>query len=431
MNLWCPAIKIWNRCANHEYCVEGKRRVWTWDGRTRRGLHPVRAFLLKPAALGAVIGMAFFGVGMIFTVFAVRAATTAASATSGSICVSPPPTSLVLTAAQIPGTPSDTPSPTVSPTDTTSPTVTTSPSDTTSPIDTTTPNVTTSSSASASDTTSPSPSASSSPATSPSASPSPSPSPTTSPPRTPQLCVRVQTYPSGTTTVTAGGTASFVVWVWSTGADSSNVSVVASLSSTSFLGTPSFAICPSASGATCKIASLPVGQVFELLASVPVSVAAPPATRVAFTATASASGALSFSAPATEVVAMASTGTTLPSSSSVEPPLVALPPIPGTSVAPVNPSGLFPTVSPSPDTGTLGLPAARSRSGLHATVVSSTVPIDARLIGAQLVGLAVLAGAVTIAIMRLSLRRRLPASPAAAAATPATAAPPADADQQD
>jgi len=234
----------------------------------------------------------------------------------------------------------------------------------------------------------------------------------------------VQTYPSGTTTVTAGGTASFVVWVWSTRADSSNVSVVAGLSSGSFLGTPSFAICPSASGATCKIASLPVGEVFELLASVPVSAAAPPATRVAFTAKASANGALPFSASATEVVAAASNAT-LPSSSSVEPPLVALPPIPGTSVAPVNPSELFPTVSPSPDTGTLGLPPARSQSGAHATVVSSTVPIDARLIGAQLVGLAVLAGAITIAIMRLSLRRRLPASNAA------TSAPPADAGEKD
>jgi len=225
-------------------------------------------------------------------------------------------------------------------------------------------------------------------------------------PRVLQLCVMVQTYPSSKTTVTAGDTASFVVWVWSTGATSSNVSVVASLSSTSFLGAPSFAICPSASGATCKIASLPVGQVYELLASVPVSTSAPEATPVALTAQASASGALSFSASATEVVAAASTAASLPSSSSEVPPLLSLPPIPGTSVSPVNPSQLFPTVNPSSGSGTLSLPGARSRSGVHATVVSSAVPIDTRLIGAQLIGLAVLAGAVTIAIMRMSLRRR-------------------------
>jgi fibronectin type 3 domain-containing protein len=242
-------------------------------------------------------------------------------------------------------------------------------------------------------------------------------------PRVLQLCVLVQTYPSSTTTVTAGSTASFVVWVWSTGADSSNVSVAASLSSASFLGAPSFAICPSASGATCTIASLPVGQVYELLASVPVSAAAPVATPVAFTAQASASGALSFSASATEVVAAASTAAPLPSSSSAVPPLLSLPPIPGTGVSAINPSELFPTVSPT-GSGTVSLPGARSRSGVHATVVSSAVPIDTRLIGAQLIGLAVLAGAVTIAIMRLSLRRRT--------ATPTPeAAPSADAEQQD
>jgi len=221
----------------------------------------------------------------------------------------------------------------------------------------------------------------------------------------------VQTYPTSTTTVPAGGTASFIVWTWSTKAASKNVSVRASVAAASYLGTPSFAICPSVSGATCKIASLPTGQVYELLVSVPVSTSAPIGGRVGFTAKASASGALSFSKSGTEVVAGASSAT-VPSSASVMPPLVALPPIPGTGVSAINPSELFPIVTPSPGSGNLGLPNARSRS-VHAAVVSSTVPIDARLIGAQLVGLAVLAGAVTIAIMRLSLRKRaaIPAPP--------------------
>jgi hypothetical protein len=230
--------------------------------------------------------------------------------------------------------------------------------------------------------------------------------------------VLLQTYPTASTTVNPGGTSSFVVWVWSTNADSSNVSVVTTIAAASYLTTPSFAICPSASGATCTIASLPVGQVYELLVSVPVSTAAPLGASVAFTATASATGALSYTASATEVVAAASSATSS-ATSSVVPPLVGLPPIPGTSVAPVNPSQLFPVVTPSPGTGSLGLPNARSRSTIHAVGVSSTVPIDARLIGAQLVGLAVLAGAVTIAIMRLSVRKRLPAP-----ATPPTPAPP-------
>jgi hypothetical protein len=231
----------------------------------------------------------------------------------------------------------------------------------------------------------------------------------------------VQTYPSATTTVTAGETASFIVWVWSTGATSTSVSVLASVTAASYLSTPSFAICPSASGATCNIASLAVGQVYELLVSVPVSASAPAAATVAFTAQASASNALPSSpAAATEIVAAASSAV-LPDSSSVVPPLIELPSIPGTDVSPVNPSQLFPTVSPGPGSRNLGLPGARSRSAVHAAEVSSTVPIDARLIGAQLVGLAVLAGAVTIAIVRMSLRRRSPAP-----ATPATPAAPAD-----
>jgi hypothetical protein len=45
---------------------------------------------------------------------------------------------------------------------------------------------------------------------------------------------------------------------------------------------------------------------------------------------------------------------------------------------------------------------------VHAADAAATVPVDARLIGGQLAGLAVLAGAVTIAIARLSLRTPKP-----------------------
>ena len=381
----------------------------------------MRALLLKPAALGAIVGLAFFGTGMIFTSFAVRAAITATGTTSAStICASPPASPLVLTAQEIALTPNDSASPSdsISPTDSPSTSSTDTPSPSPSSTDTPSPSTPsteiTTPPASGPDTTGSSSSSIPGPPTSLSTSPSPSPAPS-APPPTPQLCVKVQTYPSTSTAVMAGGTASFVVWVWSTGAASTNVKVLASVTAASYLGTPSYAICPSASGATCTIASLPVGQVYELLVSEPVSASAPAAAHVAFTAKASASGALSFSASATEFVA-ARSSSALPSSSTALPPLVQslvpplfeLPPIPGTSVSPVNPSDLFPTVSPSPGNGGIGLPGARSRSGVHAAAVSSTVPIDTRLIGAQLVGLAVLAGAVTIAIMRMSLRRRAP-----------------------
>jgi hypothetical protein len=116
-----------------------------------------------------------------------------------------------------------------------------------------------------------------------------------------------------------------------------------------------------------------------------------------------------------------------PSSTAV-PPLTEVPAIPGTSISPSNPSALFPTVSPGAGNGSVGLPPARSHSPVHAADVSSIVPIDTRLLGAQIVGLAVLVGAVTIAIARLSLRRRLPAlvdgpvTPAGAG-TPSASAP--------
>jgi len=79
-------------------------------------------------------------------------------------------------------------------------------------------------------------------------------------------------------------------------------------------------------------------------------------------------------------------------------------------VSPADPSGLFPTISatPIPTAGSHGAQSGRGRADLHAADASATVPLDARLIGGQLAGLAVLAGAVTIAIARLSLRTPKP-----------------------
>jgi hypothetical protein len=52
--------------------------------------------------------------------------------------------------------------------------------------------------------------------------------------------------------------------------------------------------------------------------------------------------------------------------------------------------------------------------------VSATVPLDDRLIGGQLAGLAVLAGAVAMAIARLSLRTPKPPQDNASAKPPAS-----------
>ena len=205
------------------------------------------------------------------------------------------------------------------------------------------------------------------------------------------------------------------MWVWSLDADSSDVTATASVTAASYLGSPSFSICPAASGATCTMASLPVGDVYELLASVPTTTSATPDTDIVLTVSVAATGSSPDSESGTDVV-VAPTSTTSSSgsgsddSSSAVPPLESLPTIPGTGVAAINPSDLFPTVSPSASNGSLELPPAKVHHVVAAADSAYAVPVDPRLLGAQLVGLVALAGAITIAIVRLSLRKPLPAS---------------------
>ena len=408
----------------------------------------MRALLLKPAALGAAIGLALFGVAMLFVT---AMAAHASIADASSACSSVPTTSTVLTssntaattagassttlsigAAMAPGdslsSDDDSPSPTPTDTDTATDTPAASDSTTATSPDTSTSSSTTETASS----TDPGSSADSPDPTT-SDSPSPTPSTSTSSAPTPQLCVLVESYPSSGD-VLAGDQASYVVWAWSTVADSSNVSVTASVTAASYLGSPSFSICPSASGATCAIASLPVGQVYELLASVPVTSDAPTGTGIELTASVTATGDLSDSSSATDTVASSTAvGSSSSSSTSdtsagsggdVVPPLISLPPIPGTGVTATNPSDLFPTVSPSPGSGSLGLPPAQAQHATRVTEAAyASVPLDPRLLGAQIIGLVALAGAVTIAIVRLSLRKPqlAPSAPAVDPAEPPAA----------
>jgi hypothetical protein len=156
------------------------------------------------------------------------------------------------------------------------------------------------------------------------------------------------------------------------------------------------------------------GQVDELEATVKVGSFAALGELVQISAKASAAGALSFTGSAHDRVVAANA--TIPNSTVSIPPQQNLPPIPGTGVSPADASGLFPTVgaSPTPSTGTPSSPAAKPRPLLRAADASATVPLDDRLIGGQLAGLAVLAGAVAMAIARLSLRTPKPQDNASA-----------------
>jgi hypothetical protein len=86
--------------------------------------------------------------------------------------------------------------------------------------------------------------------------------------------------------------------------------------------------------------------------------------------------------------------------------------LPGIGTSPQNPASLFPTVSPAatskPNSAGQAGQAGRRPHGINALTASATLPLDPRLIGGQLAGLAVLAGAIAIAIARLSLRSPRP-----------------------
>jgi hypothetical protein len=196
--------------------------------------------------------------------------------------------------------------------------------------------------------------------------------------------------------------------------------VRAKVASALYIDAPSFTVCPVTDGRTCKVGNLPVGQADELQAAVKVQAKAAHGEHVQISARATARGALSFTGSATDVVTVPT-----PTSSPTVPVITlpapeTLPTIPGTGISPTNPSGLFPTVqaTASPSGNSLGLPRAKPRSSLHAADAAATVPVGGRLIGGQLAGLAVLAGAVTIAIARLSLRTPKPQDDAAAKRPP-------------
>ena len=314
-----------------------------------------------------------------------------------------------------------------------------------------------SSSASSSPSSSPTKSASASPSSSPSksasASASPSPSPTGSRSKSPspspsptstksavQLCLEVQaiTTKSG---VHPGGTASYAIWVWPAGGAASGITVTISSKAASKDVTPKFTVCPTASGRNCKVGGIAKGTSDELQATAAVPSGTAAGTDISLTATAKASDATappaadaaikitakpsskhSSSPSPTPTPSSGSTGSsgttgtgvgaTLPPGILPTVPLgvtsgAAVPQLPGPTTSAGSPGGLFPTVSPQPSASPYSavLPNARD---VRVTDAAATFPFGTRLIGGELVGLAVLAAALAIAIVRFSLRRPRP-----------------------
>jgi hypothetical protein len=220
--------------------------------------------------------------------------------------------------------------------------------------------------------------------------------------------------PFSKSTVHPGGTASYKIFVWSTGAESNAASVTVRITKVADVDAPGFTVCSQPSGDVCTVGDLLTSQSDELVAAAKVGSSASAGEKITLTATVRASKATSFHANATiDVVAPASnSGSTSPSDNagdSLPGTSVSTPPD-GSITSPVsatNPSGLFPTVSPA--SGAKGK-AGKNQAANDADIVSSTLPLNSRLIGGQLAGLAILAAAIAIAIVRLSLRTERPHS---------------------
>ena len=290
-----------------------------------------------------------------------------------------------------------------------------------------------SSTASASSSTSASPSSSASATPSPtptgSGSASPSPSPTGSSPSA-QLCLKVQpiTTKSG---VHPGGTGSYAIWVWPTGGAASGVTVTVTGKVASKAVAPKFTVCPTASGRTCKVGGIAKGTSDELQATIAVpsgtagkqatltatakssNASAPPAAAGAIKITAKPSAKHSPSPSPTPTPTSTGTGLgatlpagILPTVPSAEIAGATLGELPNPTTSAGSPGGLFPTVSPQPSASPSPNPAVLPNArGVRVTDAAATFPFSTRLVGGELVGLAVLAAALAIAIVRFSLRR--------------------------
>jgi hypothetical protein len=213
--------------------------------------------------------------------------------------------------------------------------------------------------------------------------------------------------------VRPGGQARYAVWVWLAG----KVNGTAKVSITAAPGklTTSFTVCPATGGNSCSVA-LTAGQAVQLRAAVavPQNAAGAHLTLTATgtspqsvaSATASGSVLVTAAAPASSAgtagagITPADVGTQLPGTSLPAGvlPSARLPLLP----SPVtDPSLNFPQVTPSADPSPSSTPVKVSE-------VSASFPLSTRLVGGQIIGLAVLAAAITIAVARLSLRKPRP-----------------------
>jgi hypothetical protein len=217
----------------------------------------------------------------------------------------------------------------------------------------------------------------------------------------------------------------YSLWVWST-VRARRVTVTA-VSSTRSMRAPAFTLCPTPRMNRCRIRTLPANQAFELRLTDRVRKTATPGAPMTLTVSVQAA---SLSPAEAALTTFVSRNGQSPRSGGSIPPLPPLPPttlqpFPSATITPSSLGGLFPTVTPKASpSATQNQRASGKATRVEQT--SSALPLDPRLIGGQLAGLAVLAAAITMVVARLSLRTPQPGNPQPAGPAPKPEAAAAD-----
>jgi hypothetical protein len=258
-----------------------------------------------------------------------------------------------------------------------------------------------------------SPIATPTPTPTPSRTPTGTPTPTTTPTPPPgTLCLKIQTL-NNVSSVDPHTTIRYAIWVWLSSGTNGTAKITLSASPSSV--SPTFTVCAPSGRSDCKVGGLNAGQHVQLQAKLK----APGRSHrhVTLTATAtSADASNSASASATVDIKRkkpdndsssqtqnAGDGTTIPPNSLPTGTIAGLSGLGVQSTG--NLGSAFPQVSPSPSAS--GATATAGHGHSTKTIdLSAGLPLDVRLIGGQVIGLAVLAAAVTIAVARLSLRKQ-------------------------
>jgi hypothetical protein len=250
----------------------------------------------------------------------------------------------------------------------------------------------------------------STPTASPTPTATPTPTPTSTAP-TATLCLSVQTV--GGSTVEPSSTVQFdiVLWLTSGTGGTAKVSVDASPSSVN----PTFSVCQTPGQSTCTVTGLKAGQHIETQAELTASKTFGTAMTLTVSATStqaakSASTTANFQVEASPSPSPTPTPTPTSGNAGNAANLSTVglpgsnPSFPGVTNPAGNVGSVLPQVSPSPNTAPKA--PGRHQHQIKTADLSAGLPLTVRLIGGQVIGLAVLAAAVTIAVARLSLRRQ-------------------------